>query len=153
MDSRTYPQGRGAVQERYIKDTLVTFGVAQAKRFRLTTAVVNAGSTLLAALPGVRWRLLDWTMIAIGGNAATATSINIIGTRAGSAVQLAVVAIAALTRSAVVRADMSNAVVLADGASFTQLDANKAVTAITVGSNLATATGIDIFLTYVADPA
>lgn len=149
-DLRHYPEGRGAQVSRYIKDVLVEFNVAKALRLRTTTAQINAGVTLLAALPGVKWQLLDWTMIALGGNAATATSINIIGTSAASAVQLAVTAIAALTRSAIVRAGASNAVVLADGASFAAMDVNTAITAITVGAALATATGIDLFVTYTA---
>lgn len=150
MDSRHYPEGRGAVVSRYIKDVLVEFNVAKRLRLRTTTAQINAGVTLLPALPGVKWQLLDWVMIALGGNAATATSIDVLGTSAAAAVHLAVTAIAALTRSAVVRAGAANAVVLADGASFAAMDVNTAITAITVGSALATATGIDFIIDYVA---
>lgn len=153
MDSRDYPAGRGAVQSRYIKDVLVEFGIAKMLRIRATLAQINAGITLLPALPSVRWRLLDWKKIAIGGNATTATSINIAGTSGGSAVQLGVTAIAALTRSAIVRAGGSNAVVLADGASFVQMDVNTAITAVTVGTAMTVATAFDFFLDYVADPA
>jgi len=148
-----YPQGKGMVAQRYINDVLVSFGIERKLRVRQTIAVVNAGFTLLTALPGVRWRLTDWAMIAIGGNVTSATSVNIIGTSGGSAVQLAVTAIAALTRSAVVRAGASNAVVLADGASFVQMDVNTAVTAITVGSAITVATHVDFLVSYVADPA
>lgn len=151
MDIRNYPEGRGAAQSRYIKDVLVEFGARKGLRLRTTTAQINAGVTLLPALPGVKWRLIDWTMIALGGAASAATSVNIVGTAAGSAVQLAVVAIAVLTRSAIVRAGASNAVVLADGASFAQMDVNTAITAIAVGTALATSTGVDIFLEYAAD--
>jgi len=152
-DTRNYPEGRGVIKARYIKDVLVTFGIAQMARTRLTTAQVNAGATLLPALPGVKWRLLDWAMIAIGGAATTATSINIQGTRAAATVQLAATAVAALTQSAHVRSGAANAVILADGASFTQLDANTAIRGITVGAAMTVATAIDFLLNYVADPA
>jgi hypothetical protein len=89
-------------------------------------------------------------MIALGGNAAGATSLNIAGTSSGSAVQLAVTAVAALTRSAIVRAGAANAVVLADGASFATMDVNTAITTISVGT-MTTSTGFDVTITYVAN--
>ena len=151
-DTRLYPSGSGAPKSRPIQGTFVEFGVAKMQRTRVTTAQVNAGFTLLPALPGVKWRLLDMVLIAIGGNAATATSVNVIGTRSGSAVQLLAAAVAALTRSTVCRAGDANVAVLADGASFEALDANTAITIDNVGSSLATATHIDAILTFVADP-
>lgn len=153
MNSRLYPTGSGAVKELYINNTHVAYGVAKTLRTRFTTAQLNATAVFLAALPGVRWRVLDIAMIAIGGNAAVCTSVNLAGVVSGSAVELTVVAIAALTRSAVVRAGATNAVVLADGASFTQMDVNTALTAKTVGSAMTTATHVDYIVTYVADPA
>ncbi len=153
QDTRMYPVGSGTAKARNIGSVFVEFGVSKSQRTRVTLAQMNAGLTLLPAVPGVRWRLNDATVIAIGGNAAVGTSVNIIGTRAGSAVQLLVAAIAALTRSAIVRLGAANAVVLADGASQTQLDANTAVTCITVGTAMTTSTAFDILLNYVADPA
>lgn len=150
--SRLNPEGTGAVKSRYILNNLVEFGFAKAQRTRVTAAQINAGFTLLPALPGVRWRLLDVKLIAIGGAATSSTSINVIGTRAAAAVQLIAAAVAALTQSAVNRAGASNIVVLTDGASFTQLDANTAVTVGKVGSNMTIATAIDVILEYVADP-
>jgi hypothetical protein len=147
---KDYPAGRGVAQERYIKDTLVQFSEVRSFRQRLTLLQINAGFTLLPALPGVRWQLTDWVMIALGGNATSATSINIIGTSGAAAVQLAVAAVAGLTRSAVLRAGAANATVLADGASFLPMDVNTAITAITVGSALTVSTGIDIFADYMA---
>lgn len=125
------------------------------KRVRATAAEVNAGLELLPALAGYAYRLIDIAMIAVGGAAATATSVDIIGTRSGSAVRPLVVAVAALTQSALVRAGASNAVILADGASFTALDPNTAVSIgkQSGGSNLATATHIDVILTYVKESA
>jgi hypothetical protein len=153
QDIRMYPLGAGTPKSRSINNTFVEFGEARMQRTRVTLAQMNAGFTLLPALPGVRWRIMDASIIAIGGNAAVGTSVNIIGTRAGSAVQLLVAAIAALTRSAIARMGATNMVVLADGASNTQLDANTAITVITVGSAMTTATSFDVLLNYVADPA
>lgn len=154
MGSNTmYPEGSGAVKSRYIGGVFVEFGVAKKLRQRYTLAQLNAGQTLLPALPGVKWRLIDWGMTANGGAATAATSVNIAATQAGSAVQLAVTAVAALTRSAVVRAGAANAVVLADSASFAANDVNTAVTLANVGATMTTLTSIDITLEYVADPA
>lgn len=153
-DTRLYPSASGAPKSRPILGTFVEFGVVKKQRTRVSAAQVNAGFNLLPALPGVKWRLLDAAMIAIGGAAATATSVDLLGTRAAAAVRPLVVAVAALTQSALVRAGAANAVILTDGASFTALDANTAVsvTKQSGGSNLATATHIDVFLEYVADP-
>ena len=57
-------------------------------RVRATTAQVNAGLTLLPALSYGKYRLVDATMIAIGGNAATATSVRISATQSASGVHL-----------------------------------------------------------------
>jgi hypothetical protein len=155
-DLRNYPQGRGAVQARYIRDILVEFGVIKTFRQRVAAASLTTAGlafTPCPALPGVRWRLVDAILIAIGGNATTSTSINIAGTVSGAAAELLVVAVAALTRSAVVRAGAANAVVLADGASFTQMDANTGLTLHSVGGTLTVSTFVDFFLDYVADPA
>lgn len=127
----------------------------QVLRVRATAAQVNAGLELLPALAGYAYRLVDVTLIAIGGAAATATSVDIIGTRGGSTVRPIVAAVAALTQSTVVKPNTANVTVLADGASFTALDANTAVSIgkQSGGSNLATATHIDVILTFVAESA
>lgn len=133
----------------------IPVGVLLNKRVRATTAEVNAGLELLPALSGYKYRLVDVTMIAIGGNAATATSVDIITTQAASAVRPIVAAVAALTRSAVVKPNSANVTVLADGASFVANDANTAVSVAkqSGGSNLATATHIDVILSYVIEAA
>ena len=133
----------------------IPVGVLLNKRTRATTAEVNAGLELLPALAGYKYRIVDVTMIAIGGNAATATSVDIITTQSASSVRPIVAAVAALTRSAVVKPNSANVTVLADGASFV---ANDAATAVSVGkqsggSNLATATHIDVILDYVIEAA
>lgn len=126
---------------------------AQVTRVRTTTANVNAGATLLPAVPGFKYRVQDMTMIAIGGNAGTTTTVDILGTQSSSSVKLLAVAIAALTRSSVVRAGAANASVLADGASFTACDTNTAITIAKTGSALDTATHIDVLITYVLEAA
>ena len=161
MDAKGYPVGRGAVKPKYVNGTLVFDagplipGVTHTLRNRATAAEVNAGKVLLAAIPGFKYRLVDCKMIAIGGNAATATSVDILGTRAGSAVRPIVNGVAGLTRSAVLRAGASNSTVLADGASFTALDANTSVsvTKQSAGSALATATHIDVLLDFTIEAA
>ncbi len=120
----------------------------QQKRFRIATADVNSGATLLPARAGVQYQVCDIIIIAIGGAAATATTVDILGTQSTSSVKLLAVAVAALTQSSVVRAGAANATVLADGASFVANDANTAITIGKTGSSLATATHIDVLLTY-----
>lgn len=120
-------------------------------RRRFTTAEVNAGAALLPALPGVKYRMIDSYMIAIGGNAATATSVDIIATASATPRKLVAAAVAGLTQSAVARAGASNIAVLADGASFTANDANTAITVGKTGSDLATATAVDVSLTFAVE--
>lgn len=62
--------------------------------------------------------------------------------------QLLAVAIAALTQSANVRAGAANAVVLADGASWTPLDVATAITIITVGAAMTVMTNVDVQLLF-----
>ena len=131
----------------------------QNKRLRSTTAQVNAaaGSELLPALAGYAYRFIDFAAIAIGGAAATATSIDIIGTRGGVAVRLAVIAVAARSENTRVGLGHANCVILAAGASFTPLDANTSVVVATQAypsaGNLATAVSIDVIATYVMESA
>jgi hypothetical protein len=127
-------------------------GAVYNKRVRATAAEVNAagGKELLPALTGYAYRLVDWTLIAIGGNAATATSVDIVGTRSAAEVRPAVVAVAALTRSTAVKPNSANVTLLADGASHTPLDSGTAVSLQkqSGGSSLATATHIDAIISY-----
>lgn len=152
-DTRMDPIGKGSPKARPIKGTFVEFGVAKMQRTRVTLAQLNAGLVLLPALPGVKWRLLDAKVIAIGGAVTTATAVRVTGVQAGSTVALLSVAVAALTQSAVVRAGAANATVLADGASFAANDANTAVRVDKTGSAATVATNVDVFLEYVAEAA
>lgn len=117
-------------------------------RQRVATADVNAGLTLLAAISGKKYRLVSAKAIAIGGNAGTVTTVDILGTQATSSVKLVAYAQASLTRSAVLTAGGSGATVLADGASFAPCDAGAAITIGKTGSALDTATAVDVVLEY-----
>ena len=137
------------IQNLYV-DTIPMDGpnMVQSQRHRVTTAEINAGHTILPAVAGLKYRIIDWTMIAYGGSAATATAVTLLATQT-SAVALATVAVAALTQSNVVKPDTATHVaVLTDGASFKANDANTAITVGKTGGTLATCTGVDVILTY-----
>lgn len=123
----------------------------QVVRTRFTVAQINAGATLLPAVPGFAYRVIDLDLIAIGGAVTGATDVRVLGTRAAGSVALLVAAVAALTQSALLRAGAANAVLLADGASFTALDANTAVTVGKTGGSAATATHVDVCVRYVLE--
>jgi hypothetical protein len=138
----------------HIEERGTKVGIVIQSRQRFTTAALNTGVTVVAA-PGAdaALRLIDCAMIAIGANAATATSVDLVSTQATASVKLVANAIAGLTRGAVLRAGQTaNSVVLQDGASFVANDANAAITASVTTNNLATATAVDIILTYAIDP-
>lgn len=150
-----YPQGKGAPVSRFVRDILVEFGVIKFWRQRVPVASLVATLTAFTptpALPGVRWRLVDALAIAIGGNATTSTSANISSVVSGAAVELVAFAIAGLTQSAVLRMGAANAVVLANGASLVQNDANAALGFKLIGGAMTVATHIDFHVHYVADP-
>lgn len=130
-------------------DLLANSGVVKHLRTRVTTAQVNAGHTLLPALAGQKYRLVDLALIAIGGNAATATGVLVRGTQSASAVNLMDAKVAGLTQNTLLRiGTATNGLILAAGASFVANDANTAITIIKDGSDLATATNIDVLLSY-----
>lgn len=121
---------------------------AQIMRRRVTLAEVNAGATLLPAIFGFHYRIHDMSMISVGGAVGATTTVDILGTVAGSVVKLLSVAIAALTQSALVRAGAANATILADGGSFVDLDTNTAVTVGKTGATATTATAVDVSITF-----
>lgn len=158
MDSRLYPEGQGS-KSRVVAGLVVSFAWPRWQRTRVTIAQINAGFTLLPAIPGVKWRLFDIMMIAIGGAASGATDVRVLGTAATASVALGIAAVAGLTRSTVLRlgtpfatAGTASIVALADGASLTAMDGNTAVTCGKTGGSLATSTNVDFFLNYIADP-
>jgi hypothetical protein len=118
--------------------------IALTIRHRVTAAEVNAGQTLVTPPAGRAVRLVDVALIAIGGNAAGATTVDILD----GATKLLAAAVAGLTQSALLRAGATNAAILADGASFVARAADAVITIGVTGSNLTTATHIDVILTY-----
>jgi predicted RecA/RadA family phage recombinase len=121
-------------------------------RKRVAIADVNAGATIVPAIAGRRYRLVDGFAVAIGGAVGAVTTVDILGT-VTTARKLIAFGQAALTQSTVVRAGGTGGTLLADGASFTQNDANTALTVGITGSAATTATHIDFVLTYAIDPA
>jgi len=123
-------------------------------RQRFTAAAVNTGADILPAIPGFKYRLQDAALIAIGGAAATATSVDIKGTQSASVVKLMDGRVAGLTEDTLLRAGTAtNGLILAAGASFTACDVNTAITIGSTTNNLATATHIDVLLTYTIEEA
>ena len=117
-----------------------------------TIAQVNAGATLVPALPGLKVRMHDALAVAKGGAVGAVTTVDIIGTLAAAARKLVAFAQANLTQSAVVRAGGTGGAVLADGASFNANDAGAAITVGKTGADVTTATHIIVELTYSLEP-
>ena len=141
-------------QNAFLDNTLVQGdSVVMNHRHRVTTSEINAGHTVLPAVPGQKYRLIDFTMIAYGGSAATATAVTILATQTSS-VALATVAVGGLTQSTIAKPNTAtHSAVLADGASFVANDENTAITVGKTGGTLATCTGVDFIITYVLETA
>lgn len=122
-------------------------------RTRFTIAQINAGATLLAALPRHRYRMVACKAVAVGGAAGAVTTVDVLGTQSASGVKLAAFAQASLTQSTVLTAGSSGGTVLADGASFVACDTNTAITVGKTGSNVTTATHVDVIFDYVIEAA
>jgi hypothetical protein len=128
--------------------TLGDRAMVQAVRRRCTIAEVNAGVTILAAVAGYAYRMIDAYIIAYGGNVGGATGIDLTATLSTSR-KLVAFKTAGMTQSTMLRAGTAtNGVLLADGASFTANDANTAITLIKDGSDVTTATGVDIAVVF-----
>lgn len=131
---------------------IVPNAVYQVRR-RCTIAEINSGVTILPALAGYKYRMVDAAAIAVGGNVGGTTGVDLTGT-VSTARKLVAFKTAGLTQSTLLRAGTAtNGVLLADGASFTANDANTAITVIKDGSDLTTATHVDILLSYCIDAA
>jgi hypothetical protein len=134
--------------------TVVVPSVSRVHRQSVTTGQVNTGHELLPALPGFRYRIQDMALIAVGGAAQVATSVDIIGVQAASNVKLMDARIAGLTENTLLRAGtVTNGLILAAGASFALCDANTAITIGKTGSNVTTATSFVALLTYTIEEA
>ena len=132
-----------------IESGAVVTNVALSLRDRATAAQVNAGKTILDVEDGYKFRLVDCIMIAVGDDAGTATGVQV---KCGGTV-LIDAKVAALTQSTVARAGDSDVDVLADGASFVTQGDGDDVTVVKDGDDLATATHIDVILSYVLEKA
>lgn len=124
-------------------------GVVYPIRTRFTIAQVNAGATLLTAVPSLKWRMVDVMGIAVGGAVTSVTTVDVLGTQSSSSVKLAAFAQASMTQSTVLRPGVSGTTVLANGASFVANDAGTAVTVGKTGSDITVATHVDIIGTFV----
>lgn len=120
-------------------------------RQRFTIAQVNAGATILPAISGQKYRMVDVIGIAVGGSAAAVTTVDILGTQATASAKLAAFAQASMTRSTALRPGVSGTTVLADGASHTACDIGTAITINKTGSDVTTATHVDVILSYVIE--
>ena len=119
-------------------------------RKRFTIAEVNAGATLVAAVTGKKIRMVNCKAIAVGGAAGAVTTVDVLATLSTGR-KLVAFAQANLTQSTVLTAGGTGAAVLADGASYTANDAGTAVTVGKTGSNVTTATHIDVIFDYVLE--
>lgn len=129
----------------------VRTGMVLSVRRRFTIAQVNAGATIVADVPGMKHRLVGATMIAVGGAVGAVTTVDINGILSGSSRKLATFAQAQLTQSTPLRLGDTGVTLLADGASFTQNDADTALSIGKTGDDITTATHIDVLLQYAAE--
>jgi hypothetical protein len=81
------------------------------------------------------------------------TTVDIIGTLSAATRKLVAFAQASLTQSTLLRVGASGAAILADGASFTINDVKTAISIGKTGSDVTTATSIDVVLTYTVERA
>src|SRR5262245_36960581 len=93
--------------------TGATVAPVKSLRTRVAIADVNAGLTLLPALVGKKYRLLDARVIAIGGAVTAATTVDILATQSTASVKLVSFAIAQLTQSTLLYPGITGATVLA----------------------------------------
>jgi hypothetical protein len=121
-------------------------------RTRFTVAQINAGAAFIPA-PGAGYaiRMVNAEAIAVGGAAGAVTTVDILGTQGASSVKLVAFAQASLTQSTVLKSGGAGAAVLADGASYAPCDENTAVTVDITGSDVTTATHIDVSCSYVIE--
>lgn len=128
--------------------TIAPEGTVLQFRRRCTIAEINAGVTILNAIPGFKYRLVDAAMIAIGGAVGATTTVDLLATQAAASVKLVAAAIAGLTQNTRLNAGDANSAILAAGASFVENDANTGITANKTGATATTATHVDILIQY-----
>ena len=126
--------------------TPATFG-ALTVLANVLTADINAGKILLPAIVGSRYRILDWKLVARGGAATAVTSVDIKDTNS-SPVFVAVVLAAALTQNKVVGPGMASVTDGTSGSMGQPLTVSKGVQVAKDGSDMTTATSVDVYLVY-----
>lgn len=119
-------------------------GVVLSIRHRVSAAEVDAGHSLVTPPSGAAVRLVDAALIAVGGGAAGATTVDILD----GTTKLVAAAVAGLTQSALLRAGAANAAILADGGSFVALATDHAISIGKTGGALTGCTYVDVLLTY-----
>lgn len=112
----------------------------------VTTAEVNAGHTLLAATAGRTYRILYWGVTARGAAATTVTALLLQDTNS-SPVNIATIPVAALTQDETCDSGKVN-VTGGAGGGGALLTADKGVSIIKSGSDMAGATSVDVVLMY-----
>jgi hypothetical protein len=148
QDNVTINSGQATLQSLTVTGSAVIAGATMNVRRRFTIAEVNAGATLVPAVAGRTIRMVACKAIAVGGAAGAVTTVDVLGTLS-TARKLVAFAQANLTQSAVLTDGGTGAAVLADGASYTANDAGTAITVGKTGSNVTTATHIDVIFDYV----
>ena len=146
----TLTAGSGSVNDFPV--AAIVLGVVRTIRRRCTIAEVNAGVELLPAVAGYKYRLVDGAMIAVGGAAAAHTTIDILGTQT-TPVKLVAFAVAQTAQNTLLKPGVTGAAILAAGASYVANDANTAITVGKTGSDITTATYIDVMVSYVQEAA
>lgn len=118
-------------------------------RERLTAAQLNTGLvSVLPPTPNFKYRLITANLIAIGAAVSGATDLRVSGVQGGNAAALMTVAIAALTKDALVGPTSANVTLLADGASFIEGDSGTGIAIQKTGGTLAGATAVDVLIVY-----
>lgn len=120
-------------------------------RTRFTIAQINTGATLLTAVPGFKYRMIEASAISVGGAAGAVTTVDILGTQSTSSVKLVAFAQASLTQNTQLKSGASGATILAGGVSYVANDVNTAITVGKTGSDVTTATHIDVMMSYVVE--
>jgi hypothetical protein len=128
-------------------------GVVHTRRTRFTIAQVNAGATILPAIPGFCYRLVSCKVIAVGGAVTTVTTVDILATLAATSRKLVAYSQASMTQSTQVAAGNAGGAILADGASYTANDKNTAITINITGSAITVATHVDVIIDYMIEKA
>lgn len=125
-------------------------GIPINQRISFSAAQINAGATILPAVAGLKYRVINAVLIAKGGNSAGATAVVIGATQSASGVSLLSATVGALTQNAWVSPNSANVTMLATA--DIQNDVNTALTIAKTGSNLTGATDIVVLLTYELAP-